>query len=195
LSNSSSWNDEQTWNISLVNLTKEWEDEQTWNITLSNSSSWNDNTWNITLSNSSLFYFTISNIYPANHSINIPLQPTMYLTINHTTGDTMNISWYYGSEGNENILLGTDSNIVNSTQSQLNFNASSRTTDYYWRIQVDDGSVFENYTYTFQTEGLAGGGALRINQGIIASVLLIGLTSFGMICLYVFGSKKKKERR
>ncbi len=125
--------------------------------------------------------FFISNLFPSNNSMNIPIQPVMYLTINHTSGQIMNISWYYGPLGNENILLGIDTNFSNSTQFEQNWNASVRATDYYWRIQIDDGINYENYSYTFMTEGYGGGHIITspyvaIAFGAIA--LIIGIIVF-----------------
>ncbi len=144
----------------------------------------------MTLVNSSVDLITISNVYPGNSSINIPLQPTMYLTINHTDGETMNLSWYYGSQGSENTLLGSDTNFVNSTQSELNYNASDRVTDYYWRIMVDDGSNYYNYTYSFKTEGYGGGG------GNTPSYMIpLALSSFAFMFGLLFFIRYRRKRR
>jgi len=136
--------------------------------------------------------FTITVTFPTNESTSINLQPTMYLTINHSYGQTMNISWYYGTTvGSENTLLGTDVNLTNSSQNEFFLQAIDRITSYYWRAQVDDGVDFYNETFWFTTEGYPGGGGnmpnYQVPMSIGSSALLIGLLGFLM--------RRKKKRR
>jgi len=183
------WNNVTTWNTTLSNLTEEWVNINIWNITLSNLTTYNNiNIWNTTLVNSSIDLITVTNEFPDNQSINIPLQPTMYLTINHTEGETMNISWYYGTQGNENTLLGTDVNFTNSTQSELNWNASNRVTDYYWRVMINDGTNYVNYSFEFQTEGYNPG--INMDRGIW---MIFAIMFIIPIALLFMGIKKKKN--
>jgi hypothetical protein len=221
LKNINSWNQINNWNITLRNITSEnlisnwnitlhnipaWTQIQDWNITLKNKYIWNQiqdwnitlrnisntyliNDWNITLHNISLII--ISNIYPSNNSINIPLQPVLYATINHTGGDIMNISWYYGdSLDNCYNLLGSDNLIYNSTQSELDFNASTLSTNYYWRIQVNDGINYINETYKFITEGYSGGFSYQPPSNSLWVLSLFGLVG---IALWFIRRKKKKK--
>jgi len=133
----------------------------------------------------------ISNEYPSNNSFNAPLQPIIYVTINSTGGETMNISWYYGlSEGAENILLGSDNNIGNSTQNEMFITASSRSTMYYWRVQADDGTTYVNETFNFRTEGYPGGGGMVGNYQIPLSVGASAL----LFAFYVLIRRRKRRQ-
>jgi len=134
--------------------------------------------------NTTVFPIYITNPYPSNNSINAPLQPMIYVTINSTGGQTMNVSWYYGlTEGNENILLGTDNNFVNSTQTELFYPAIDRVTTYYWRVQVDDGTNYVNETFSFRTVGYPGGGTGGGGSTVIGIVGLFGL--IGIISIFL----------
>ena len=199
LSNTSlNFNSINDWNITLSNTTLDWESINDWNLTLTNTSvigwteinNWNltlsnttnfqqINNWNITLSNSSTpdAVITITNVYPADNSHSIPLQPTLYLTINNSDGDTMNITWYYGTLGNENTEFGTNNNIGNSTNDKFNYNFSSRGTIYYWRVMANDGTSWINETYSFTTEGYDANIQSDNNRniGIIGAFGILGL--------------------
>ncbi len=102
----------------------------------------------------------------------------------------MNVSWYYGSQGAENTLLGSDTNFVNSTQFELNWNASDRVTDYYWRIMVDDGTNYYNYTYSFKTEGYSAGGTNTPSY-----MIPLALSSFAFMFGLLFFIRYRRKRR
>lgn len=121
------------------------------------------------------FPFTVSNVYPGNLSSNIPMQPTIYFTLNHSRGDMMNYSIFYGlSEGNENILINSSQNVVNNTFNSLFFQASDYSTVYYWRVMLDDGLFYTNYTFNFRTVGYIG--QVSSNSiALAAAAFLIGL--------------------
>jgi len=148
--------------------------------------------WNGTLFNQSLIM--ISGVYPGNNSFSIPLQPTLYLTVNHSNGNTMNLSFYYGpSNISTPNLLGSFSSQPNGTYNMLDFNASSRFQYYYWRIMVNDGMNWVNETFAFRTEGYAnvvpGGNVSSTVFGVIGILGIIGLFS-----LFLNRRKKRKER-
>ena len=145
-----------------------------------------------TFTTESLEVITITNPFPSDTSTSAPIQPNVYATINSTTGLTMNVSWYWGtSAGNENTLIGTDTNFTNSTQVELFFEANGRATTYYWRAQADDGTNYQNETFSFTTEPYGGGGGnmpqYQVPMAIASSALLIGLLALLM--------KRKKRRR
>ena len=134
---------------------------------------------------------TITNEYPGDTTTNIPLQPQVYATINSTLGRTMNMSLFYGTEGNVNTLLTTHSNVTNGTYNADYFTASSRVNTYYWRVQLDDGSNFVNETYNFTTEGLI---IPRYpSNGIAITAFTMGMLAvvFGIITLI----RRKRNRR
>jgi len=191
VSNSSfSWNSIADWNSTVSNQSSGWNSIADWNSTVSNSSVWNSiKNWNLTVSNSSTpdsDFIVVSGNYPGNASNNIPLQVNLYATFNHTNGETMNVSWYWGTtEGDENTLIGSDSGFVNSTQSELFFASTGRRTVYYWRVMVDDGSYYENNTFNFTTASVGGGGvSVRDSTalGIACGALMLGsLGLFGFV--------------
>jgi hypothetical protein len=149
------------------------------------------NTWWL-CENTSIAIIIISNIYPSNNSHMIPLQPVLYANINHSGSSMMNVSWYYGNSLDTcNNLLGTDTGFYNSTQSELDFNASKLSTDYYWRIQVDDGTNYVNETYYFKTEGYSGGYSYTPPSNSLWVLSLFGLIG---IALWLISRKRKKKK-
>lgn len=134
---------------------------------------------------------TVTDIYPVDDSRNIPVQPTCYVTVNHTNGSIMNISWYFGTTvGSENILLGTDDNVSNSTQNVLCYPAAGRSTEYFWKIVINDGQGnWHNESFSFTTESL-GGGMSRSNMALFAVAMLMGGTGIAVM----FTMKRKRRR-
>jgi hypothetical protein len=184
------WKKPLMFNFSFSNIAT-YKDGLWFNMSFSNTSLNATMSFNFSFSNSSMDIIIISNVYPGNNSNNIPLQPTIYATINNTYGNKMNISWYYGDSLTNCInILGQDLNITNSTQYELHFNASARSTIYYYRIMANDGTNWVNESFTFRTEGYPGGG-ISPNYGTplgIAAAALV-LSVFGIIALF-----KRKKR-
>jgi hypothetical protein len=143
----------------------------------------------------------ITNVYPGNNSFNVPLQPVVYATFNHSNGSQMNISWYYGdSPISCDNLLETDTLVTNGTYSTLNYNASNRATYYYWRIQADDNINYVNESYSFKTEGYmnmapSGGNVSPITFGIIGLVGIVGLLSYFLTKRRTNYDNKKEKKR
>ena len=132
--------------------------------------------------------------YPTNQSSNVPLQPSVSINVSHANGSSMDISLYYGlTEGNETILFGTYSNMNNCTILQLLENATSRSTNYYWRVNINDGSNQSNFTFSFKTEGLSGAGATSYPYPSYGVGLLGVLGIFGLIS-FLFVKKKIRNR-
>jgi len=143
------------WEFSARNTSADyWQDSFMWEMSASNTTPWSDYfMWEFSAKNSTATFITITDEYPSNTSTNIPLQPQVYATINSATGLTMNMSIYYGTKGNVNTLLTTHTNVANGTYNADYFTASNRTTTYYWRVQLNDGTNYLNETYNFTTEG------------------------------------------
>jgi len=115
--------------------------------------------------------------------------------VNSTLGRTMNSTWYYGiSEGNETIPLSSNINFTNSTINSLFFTASNRFTDYYWKLEVDDGTITKNQTYQFRTEGYNGVGGVGIISTNIYGILGIMGLIVGIIVLVILMINKRKEQ-
>jgi hypothetical protein len=201
--NASSWTEDVTGtNGTYYNVTV-WEEE----VTGVNGTYYNISTliWyeDITGINGSYYNVTppaaivVTNIYPSNSSTSIPLQPVLYATFNSTDGEDMNVSWYYGTTLDTcTNLLGSDSTFSNGTQSELNFNASSRSTEHFWRMFYDDGDNFFNQTFSFTTEGEGGGGTMPRSSLWLAGVLF---GAIGIVFAFIFktktGGKDKYEKR
>ena len=169
-SNTASNNQGYYWNFDYSN-TSTFKNNFYWNFDYSNISTFKNNFywsfdysylngsrpgfyWSFDYSNSTpVTYIIIKGVYPANNSVNIPLQPNVYATFEHIYGDKMNVSLYYGpSLDNTNTLLDNYSNIDNSTLTALLFTASARSTNYYWRINANDGDTETNLTLKFKSE-------------------------------------------
>ncbi len=101
----------------------------------------------------------------------------------------MSINWYYGNSlSNCDILLGSASDISNSTQTVLHFNASSYITEYFARIQVNDSDGnYVNETLSFTTTGQGGGTMPRSSLWVIG--VLFG--AIGFIFALIFHKKKE----
>ena len=208
LSNSSVWQQVEEWNITLLNSsydawqsieeinitlsnkTLNWNQIQEWNITLVNGTDvWETvQEWNITIYNGSTIKISISNVYPSNNSNGIPYQPTLYATFNHSSGGTMNVSWFYGNSLTTcNTLLGSESSFTNATKTQLHFNATD-IEDYFFRIQLDDGVDWINQSYTF-TAGIGGGVMPRSSLWVVGIIF----SALGIIAL-IFAMQNRKRR-
>ena len=128
--------------------------------------------------------FNTTSVYPVNNSIGIPLSSVCFATFDSGEDYFMNVSWYFGyTLGNEDILIGTDTNISDGIQYDLLFLAVNRSTTYYWKIVLNDGvGNWENKTYIFTTEGYGGGGGSggRNVMGIIGLIGILGIIGYFM---------------
>ena len=97
----------------------------------------------------------------------------------------MNVTWYYGlSEGNENILLGTDINLNNGTVDETLLQAVNRSISYYWRIQVTDETHYVNESFYFATEYESIPMIPTSNNYFIVFAIIGLLGLFGAVGLY-----------
>ena len=137
---------------------------------------------------------TISNVFPWNNSINISLQPTLKIQINHSLGYTMNISWYYGNNGTAmNNLFNTTTNVTNGTYYMINhYIAQHYNQEYGWKIVVDEGDFNETRIYYFTCADQTGGGG---RSPMVAMTMGIGfaLLIFVLLIGYIESTRKKKE--
>jgi len=132
----------------------------------------------------------ISDVYPVNNSVGVPLQPHVFATINHTLGSTMNISFYYGlSINNTNHVMKTFNNVGNNTFNALFLNAVNHSTWFYWRVMVDDGTNYVNKTYVFMTESRN----MLIPNGFNSIPMVFGLCGviMGFYAVVIHLKKKK----
>lgn len=129
----------------------------------------------------------ITNVYPVNSSSGIPVYPPCYATFNSTYGWSMNVTWYFGSV---NIIIGTDTDISNSTQDATLYMAINTSTTYTWKIAVNDGhGNWQNETYSFTTQGLGGNifNSDNTAYGIIGFIGVLGFIGYIL-------NKRRKEK-
>jgi len=93
----------------------------------------------------------LTNIYPANNSLDIDIQPTCSIDANDRNGDPLTVYWYENTTGW--TLRQTNSSVsANSTVTWIYSQATSYNTMYYWSVNVTDGTHWTNQTLRFKTE-------------------------------------------
>ncbi len=102
----------------------------------------------------------ISNPYPPNESTNIPLRPSMNITVNDGNGHTMNVTWYSNSTGPGDLILRPNANGTTTNLNKNGDNANYKCVDE----ETHDGSSthvsrsagsWANDTYNITDHGLA----------------------------------------
>ena len=191
-SNTSSWSNQANGTRSLeINATLNYSQVYRVWVNYSDDYGCNVTDW-FTFTTESSLVITITSPYPSDEEGSAPLQPTIYATINSTTGLTMNVSWYWGtSSGNENTLIGTDTNFTNSSQTELFFEANTRVTEYFWRACANDGTNYQNESFSFTTEGYPIA-PRPFNTGLIGVAILFG--GIGITLFLMVGKKKEKKK-
>jgi len=120
-----------------------------WSVNATDGIHWTNNTYTFT----TIEAITVSNPYPDNYASGIPLTPILHIDIRHANIYQMNITWKYNDQGNW-YIFGINSSVSNGTYYQLFNNASTNSTTYEWRIEVNDGQGnWDNQTYKFTTIG------------------------------------------
>ena len=114
----------------------------------------NDGTINI----SRIFSFTtyqnepvISSNLPVDGAIDIIANTTLSVTVFDYQGHDMNFTWRSNSSGSW-VDLGYNLSVNNGTYSQRFINSTEYNTKYWWSVNISDGSVWTNETYSFTTE-------------------------------------------
>ncbi|MFA5101701.1 MAG: DUF2341 domain-containing protein, partial [Candidatus Thermoplasmatota archaeon] len=95
---------------------------------------------------------TISNPDPQNEAMNIPLAPTLHITVVHNLGYPMHITWKTNASGNW-TTIGSHTSVPTGTYSCSNTAMmNSNYKRYWWRVEVhDDQGHWMNNTFAFQT--------------------------------------------
>jgi len=187
--NTSRWNNVQAWNGTIYNVTTGWQNIETWNGTIYNvTTGWqNIQAWNGTVFNTSAIdNITVSDPYPANNSINIPLQIIAFVTITNLNGNPMTLRFFNGTTQ----MGATQSGLGNGTYNQLYYPATEYNTEYSWRVYANDGTNHVNETYNFTTRSPAVGGSVS-SRSIIGIVGIIGLVGLFGGLMY---SRRKRRR-
>lgn len=96
---------------------------------------------------------SISDPSPSNGTTNQSLNPTLFITVNDSEGDLMNITWFSNFSGSW-VAFGTNTSCNNGTYLQTNSNFSSYGITYWWNVTVNDGTANTSATYQFNTIGM-----------------------------------------
>jgi len=93
----------------------------------------------------------LSSEYPANESIDIELTPELYVTCTDNNSDTMSAVWYSNSSGDWVSFATNGSISTTDVIRQTNSNFSAYSTEYWWSVNLTDGTLWDNETYHFTT--------------------------------------------
>lgn len=88
----------------------------------------------------------LSNPYPVGNQ-NVPYNPTLRITVNDPENDPLTVTFKTNTSGTWQTL-GTY-NDGNKEYTQNTTNMDSKNKKYYWSINVTDGIVWTNSTYSF----------------------------------------------
>lgn len=90
---------------------------------------------------------------PTNGSINISLQPDVYVVVTDTDGDIINATWWSNSSGSWVQFGVANTSVSSGTNITQNFaNATTKNTEYWWSSNISDGEGgYTNSTYYFTT--------------------------------------------
>lgn len=162
-----------------------------WSVNMTDGVYWvNETYWFITET------IDVIPIYPENNSVVSP-QPYLVFELVTPTGDTMNYTVYIGnSSQNATTFLANDSIVGNGTYYHLHATAVNNTEDYFWRVYVNDETLFVNETFNFGISTSMGGFIAVGNS--FAFVLALGGWIFGIagviLALLSFIKKEKKKK-
>jgi hypothetical protein len=93
-----------------------------------------------------------SNPSPSNGATGQSLNPQLAITVNDTNADAMNVTFRTNASGSW-ATIGSNNSVYNGTYRQSS-NMNSYGTTYYWSVNVTDGTVWTNATYSFTTYSL-----------------------------------------
>jgi len=136
--------------------------------------------------------------YPANDTTNLPMQPTMIFSVGHTHNNLMNFTVYMGNALDDTgYLLNTTTNVRNSTHNVFNHMIYNFSFDYYWRVQLNNGTTWINETFHFTTLGNVSGDTIVGGRDYSwAAGGMIGVAAFAFALIgYERRKKKKNDRR
>ncbi|RLF77369.1 hypothetical protein DRN38_08425, partial [Thermococci archaeon] len=94
---------------------------------------------------------TQSNPIPSDGATYQNLNPTLYITVNDTDADSMNVTFRTNASGTWQDI-GSNNSVYNGTYSQTPTNMNQWGTKYWWSVNVTDGDLWCNQTYNFTTK-------------------------------------------
>jgi hypothetical protein len=93
----------------------------------------------------------ISNPFPVSGSKGVVIFPVLNISVVDLEGDSMNISWLSNCSGSWQVF-GTNLSVGNGTYHQTFSNASVNGGWWYWKVNVSDGTVYnESNVFSFYT--------------------------------------------
>ncbi|MBE3136799.1 MAG: hypothetical protein IMZ43_05330, partial [Thermoplasmata archaeon] len=121
----------------------------TWYVNVTDGTHWTHEMFTFTTGLSSIL---ITDVYPAHEAIDIPLTPTLQLTVQHTDGYQMNITWKAKIDDTWSTI-GINTSVGNDTYYCSNtLWANAYSTVYDWKVDVNDGhGNWYNKTFSFTT--------------------------------------------
>jgi hypothetical protein len=93
----------------------------------------------------------ISDPFPVHGSMDVALCPLLNITVVDGDDEFMNVTWYSNSSGSWQVF-GVNNSVKNGTFYQVFSNASENGQWWYWKVMVDDGTIYVNSSvYKFYT--------------------------------------------
>ena len=92
----------------------------------------------------------ISNPFPSDAATSVGLNPTLSIHVVDPSGFKMNITFMTNSSGSWQII-GSKTNVDNGTHTQETTQFDEYDRQYWWNVNVSDGTYSTNQTYSFTT--------------------------------------------
>ena len=106
-------------------------------------------TWSFTTTTTNSAPNNPTNPSPSDSSIDISTSPTLSARVSDPDGDSMDVSFYDGS----NNLIGMDTDVASGSSASVSWSGLSKDTTYDWYVVVDDGSDrIQSPTWEFTTK-------------------------------------------
>jgi len=94
---------------------------------------------------------TQSNPVPGDGATHQDTNPTLFIMVNDTNGDLMNVTFKTNASGTWQTI-GYNASSANGTYSQTPTNMNQWGTKYWWSVNLTDGDLWNNQTYSFTTK-------------------------------------------
>jgi hypothetical protein len=119
-----------------------------WKVSATDGTNWQNKTFTFTTRPEN-YVPTVSNPFPADESMGLPLNPLLAVDVSDGDGDSLTIIFSVNMGGTWQVLgtkTGHDGRYNQSTTGMNDY-----ATTYQWRVSVTDGKAWTNMTYSFTT--------------------------------------------